>query len=86
VGGTLRQFFEVIALGGIRSRGGEVKMNSMGIARINQEDLETLRELLEAGVIKPVIDRSFPLSEIAAALRHVIDKHAQGKVVCVMFF
>jgi len=81
VGGTLRQLSEVMALGGIRSKGGQVKMRSMGIARVNQEDLETLRQLLEAGVIKPIIDQSYPLSEIAGALRYVIDQHAQGKVV-----
>lgn len=84
VGGTLRQIFEVMALGSLWSRGGEVKLSSMGIARVNQEDLETLKELSEKGVIKPVIDCSYPLSEITGALRYVIDQHAQGKVVVVM--
>jgi NADPH:quinone reductase-like Zn-dependent oxidoreductase len=56
----------------------------MGIAKVNQEDLETLRQLLEKGVIKPVIDCSYPLSEIAGALRYVIRSACQGKVVVVM--
>jgi NADPH:quinone reductase-like Zn-dependent oxidoreductase len=36
---------------------------------------------LEEGKIKPIIDRSFPLSETAAAVRYVEEKHARGKVV-----
>jgi NADPH:quinone reductase-like Zn-dependent oxidoreductase len=47
----------------------------------NQGDLATLRELVEAGQITPVIDRTYPLSETAAALRYLDEGHAQGKVV-----
>jgi len=53
----------------------------MGIAKVDQEDLVTLGELLEAGKIAPVIDASYPLSRTAEAFRYVEDKHAQGKVV-----
>ena len=53
----------------------------MGIAKVNQEDLIYLAELLKAGKIFPVIDRSYSLSEIVEAFRYVEDKHAQGKVV-----
>jgi NADPH:quinone reductase-like Zn-dependent oxidoreductase len=63
------------------SKNGGKKMGSMGIAKVNQEDLVTLGELLHAGKIVPVIDRSYPLSEIAEAIRYVEEKHAQGKVV-----
>ena len=51
------------------------------IARFNKPDLETLRELLEAGQVTPVIDRRYPLSEVADAFRYVGEGHAQGKVV-----
>jgi NADPH:quinone reductase-like Zn-dependent oxidoreductase len=51
------------------------------IAKFNSADLETLRELLESGRIKPVIDRRYALSEIAAAFRYMGEGHAQGKVV-----
>jgi NADPH:quinone reductase-like Zn-dependent oxidoreductase len=43
--------------------------------------MEVLRELLEAGKVKPVVDRRYPLSEIADAFRYLGEGHAQGKVV-----
>ena len=46
----------------------------------NHEDLVTLKELIEAGKVTPVMDRTFLLSETAEALRHVGDGHARGKV------
>jgi NADPH:quinone reductase-like Zn-dependent oxidoreductase len=63
------------------SRKGAKKMGSMGIAKINQKDLVYLGELLEAGKIAPLIDRRYPLSEIAEAFWYIEDTHAQGKVV-----
>jgi NADPH:quinone reductase-like Zn-dependent oxidoreductase len=51
------------------------------VAKFNQPDLEVLRELLEAGKVKPVVDRRYPLSEIADAFRYLGEGHAQGKVV-----
>jgi NADPH:quinone reductase-like Zn-dependent oxidoreductase len=44
-------------------------------------DLVVLKELLEAGKLTPVIDRTFPLSEAAEAIRHVGEKSTQGKTV-----
>jgi NADPH:quinone reductase-like Zn-dependent oxidoreductase len=80
-GGTMAQFFQAMLLGPLMSRKGGKKLGSMGIAKINQEDLVYVGELLQAGKIVPVIDRSHPLSEIAEAMRYVEDTHAQGKVV-----
>ncbi|HPQ40817.1 MAG TPA: NAD(P)-dependent alcohol dehydrogenase [bacterium] len=51
------------------------------IANINLTDLNFLKELLESGKIKPVIDRRYPLSETAEALRYLGEGHARGKVV-----
>ena len=47
----------------------------------NAEDLTTLRQLVESGRVEPVIDRTFPLRQTAAAIRYVQDGHARGKVV-----
>jgi NADPH:quinone reductase-like Zn-dependent oxidoreductase len=47
----------------------------------NQDDLAAMRELIEAGKVSPVIDRRYPLSEAAEALRHYGEGHPQGKVV-----
>ncbi len=51
------------------------------ISRERQEDLEELRELLEDGTIRPVVDRTFPLSEVPEAIRYLRDGRARGKVV-----
>ena len=51
-----------------------------GQARQNKADLAALRELLEAGKITPVIDRTYPLAEVAAAIRYLEQGHARGKV------
>jgi NADPH:quinone reductase-like Zn-dependent oxidoreductase len=51
------------------------------IASENAADLGVLRELIEAGKVTPVIDRTYPLSETAQAIRYVKDGHARGKVV-----
>jgi NADPH:quinone reductase-like Zn-dependent oxidoreductase len=47
----------------------------------NSADLMVLRTLLESGQIAPVIDRTYPLSEVPAAVRRASDGHATGKVV-----
>jgi NADPH:quinone reductase-like Zn-dependent oxidoreductase len=47
----------------------------------NVDDVETLKELIAAGKVTPVIDRRYPLDEVVAALRWVDDGHARGKVV-----
>ncbi len=50
-------------------------------AKTSQSDLVILKELLEAGKIVPVIDRCYPLSETAEALRYLGAGHARAKVV-----
>jgi len=40
-----------------------------------------LKNLVETGKIEPVIDRRYPLSELAEAIRYVAEGHARGKVV-----
>jgi NADPH:quinone reductase-like Zn-dependent oxidoreductase len=47
----------------------------------NKDDLQFLRELIEAGKVTPVIDRTHPLSEVSEAIRYLEEGHARGKVV-----
>jgi NADPH:quinone reductase-like Zn-dependent oxidoreductase len=51
------------------------------VADINTEDLTYLGELLESGKVKPVVERTYPLSEAAEALAYLGEGHAQGKIV-----
>jgi NADPH:quinone reductase-like Zn-dependent oxidoreductase len=51
------------------------------IASENAADLIELRQLIEAGHVAPVIDRSYPLAEAAAAIRHLLSGRTRGKVV-----
>jgi NADPH:quinone reductase-like Zn-dependent oxidoreductase len=47
----------------------------------NQADLQFLTELIEAGKITPVIDKTYPLSEVPDAIRYLHDGNARGKIV-----
>jgi len=80
LGGSLAQFFQGVLLGPLVSKIGKKKVRSF-IARVNQTDLVFLKELLESGKIVPVIDKCYPLSETAEAIRYLAAGHAQGKVV-----
>lgn len=80
VGGGLPQIFESLLLARVLSRIGRKKA-CFFIAKINRENLAFLKDLIEAGKMRPVIDRRFPLSNAADALRYLELHHAQGKVV-----
>jgi NADPH:quinone reductase-like Zn-dependent oxidoreductase len=51
------------------------------VASENADDLLVLRELIESGQIAPAVDRSYPLSEVAAAISYMLDGRARGKIV-----
>jgi NADPH:quinone reductase-like Zn-dependent oxidoreductase len=51
------------------------------VSKERREDLVVLKELIEAGKVTPVIDRTYPLSEAPAAIRYLQEGHARGKVV-----
>jgi NADPH:quinone reductase-like Zn-dependent oxidoreductase len=88
-GGTL---VPVGTEGGNRWVGGKAWIQAMLLSRLvrhlrplasepNQADLQFLAELIEAGKITPVIDKTLPLSEVPDAIRYLHEGHARGKVV-----
>ncbi|HMA19569.1 MAG TPA: NAD(P)-dependent alcohol dehydrogenase, partial [Gemmatimonadaceae bacterium] len=54
------------------------------LAHSSKDDLILMRELIEAGTVTPVIDRSYPLSGVPEAIRYLEEGHARGKVVITM--
>ncbi len=56
------------------------KMGMM-MAEIRQEDLTIMRDLMETGKVTPVVDRTYPLSQVREAMKYLEAGHARGKVV-----
>jgi NADPH:quinone reductase-like Zn-dependent oxidoreductase len=71
--------FKAFALALVRREHG-----SMYVAEPDSRNLAALTELIEAGHVTPVIDRTYPLSETPAAFRYLVEEHARGKVVITM--
>lgn len=82
-GGTMRQMMEAMLLGPLFSLTGQKKLGNL-LARPNQQDLAFLKTLLEAGQVKPVIDRCYPLRDVPKAIQYMEEGHAQGKVVIMV--
>lgn len=82
-GGSTAQLFQALLLGPWMSMTGSKKMGVLS-AKSNQKDLIFMKDLLEAGKVTPVIDRRYPLSEVAEAVRYLETGHARGKVVITM--
>lgn len=78
-----RMIFQVALLGSLVSKTGNKKIGAM-LATVNKQDLDCLKELLEAGKVVPVIDRCYPLHEVPEAMRYLEAGHARGKVVITM--
>ncbi len=79
-GGSPAQMFQALLLGPWLSITGGKKLGGVS-AKANQNDLTTIKDLLEASKVVPVIDRSYPLSEVAEAFRYLGAGHARGKVI-----
>ena len=79
-GGSNAQLFQAMLLGPLISTTGKNKMGNL-LARPNQKDLVFMKELLEGGKVVPVIERRYPLREVALAIRYVEEGRARGKVV-----
>ena len=73
--GSMPRFFMLLALSPFVTH-----LTSLNFSK-TRSLMATLKELVEAGKITPVIDRTFPLSEAAEALRYLQAGHARGKIV-----
>ena len=78
VGGD--RIFQAMLLGPLVSMFGKKKMGNM-IHDPTREDLVVMKDLIEAGKVRTVIDRQYTLSEIPEAVRYQEEGHTQGKVV-----
>lgn len=72
--------FQHIFFGALNSMKGTKKIGLMGTAKPNKRDLIFMKELVESGKVIPVIDKCYPLSETAEAIRYLEKGHARGKV------
>ena len=77
IGGS--QMLQAMLLGPLISKIGDKKMGFF-VAHTNKADLAILKDLLETGEVKPVIDKSYLLSEVPKALRYLEEGHAKGKI------
>jgi NADPH:quinone reductase-like Zn-dependent oxidoreductase len=78
-GGSTSGLFRTMLLGSLMSKSeGQTFVTLM--AGPNLMDLGFMKELLETGKVTPFIDKCYPLSEAAAALQYVEERHVQGKV------
>jgi len=82
-GGSTAQIFQSTLLGPWLSMFGSRKIRAV-FARSSSEDLSVMNELLDTSKVVPVIDRGYPLSEVADAFRYLEEEHARGKVVITL--
>jgi NADPH:quinone reductase-like Zn-dependent oxidoreductase len=79
-GGSVATILQILFLGPWIRRTTGKKIRVLAV-RPNIEDLDFMKELIEVGKVTPVIDRTYPLSEVPEAMGYVGEGHAQGKVV-----
>jgi len=78
-GGEMAQIFQPVLLGALVSSEGR-KMTNLAM-KPDTEDLTYVKELIEAGKVTPVIDKSYPLSELPEAFKYYAEGRSRGKVV-----
>jgi NADPH:quinone reductase-like Zn-dependent oxidoreductase len=67
-------------MGSWASRTGDKKFVRF-MAHVYHKDVVLLKDLLEAGKVTPVLDKHYPLSQVADAMRYFGDEHARGKII-----
>jgi len=83
VGGSVATIFQILLLGPWMRRTAGKNIRLLAV-QPNPKELVFITELYEAGKVVPVIDRRYPLSEVAEALRYLGEGRAKGKVVITM--
>jgi NADPH:quinone reductase-like Zn-dependent oxidoreductase len=78
---SLSRLFEHMIFGPFRSKAGGQRVGLMETAKSDKKGLVFLKGLLEAGKVIPVIDKRYPLSETAEAIRYLETGRARGKVI-----
>lgn len=81
VGGSTSAIFQALLIAPLLTRKSDQKMGIVPWRPNDKDDLEYLTGLFEAGVISPVIDKTYPLSEVPEAARFLADGYVKGKVV-----
>ena len=75
--GSLPRFFKLVVMSPFVSQLPDLNFSMPS----KKASMAVLREFIEAGKITPVIDRTYPLSEVPEAIRYLEEGHVQGKVV-----
>ncbi len=81
VGSSVAQLIQTLLFGRLIAKRSGKRIEFMGVAKLNQRDLEFLGGLLQKKKIKPLIDKSYPLVEAGQAFHYFAAGHARGKVV-----
>jgi NADPH:quinone reductase-like Zn-dependent oxidoreductase len=79
--GSTAQAIEAMLLGPLLSLMSDKQLGTLWMPPGNQEDLTFVAELLEAGKLVPILDRSYPLEQVPEAMRYLGEGHAKGKLV-----
>lgn len=79
-GGSMKQLFQTMLLGPLKSKSNG-KAFKIYTAHSDTDNLHTLVEMVDAGQIKPVIDRCYPFLETKEAMRYLGEGHARGKII-----
>jgi NADPH:quinone reductase-like Zn-dependent oxidoreductase len=79
IGGSTARFFQVMLLGFGIGKLMDCQVTSVA-AKPNQQDLQILADLLAQGLVRPFVDRQYPLAQVPTAIEHLEQRRVQGKI------
>lgn len=80
VGGSFGKIVQMMLQGALMSRAGGQQFSVL-MAKANAQDLSFLKDLIEAGKLKPVVEKVYGFEQIPEAMRYLGEGHAKGKLV-----